>query len=140
MLNATEGDYGPRLTQAEYEHKLVSLQAGRATNPSFEQDRKIRVFELNLMIDYRLGTNFPLDRRQELVAEHRRQSTARLWHAAKGAFTLRGPSAGLTKGVVDGFSRVLSDEDLKAFLELTDDDLQRVRGTPSAQKRRAGPR
>lgn len=63
--------HGKRLTLKEYEHAIVSLYEGQPPMPSKVQETATRKAELNLNIDYRLGVDFPAERREQM------------WHAAQ---------------------------------------------------------
>lgn len=62
----TQGRHGPLLSEDEYQRRIVELQGGLPPTPSREQQQRVRRAELDLTIDYRLGTRFPASRREEL--------------------------------------------------------------------------
>src|SRR5580704_10542882 len=75
-----EPDYGPRLTDEEYERQILSLHQTLPPLPSPDQDREARRQELELAIDHRLGRGFPRDRRSALwaVQQHIERKRLRL--------------------------------------------------------------
>ena len=58
--------YGPCLSDAEYEKKIIALHCDFPSAPSRTQDRVIRRRELELAIDHRLGQDFPSSKRDAL--------------------------------------------------------------------------
>ncbi|WP_151962871.1 hypothetical protein [Acinetobacter oleivorans] len=59
--------HGRKLTLEEYEHSITELFEDHGNNKE-TLERK----ELNLTIDYRLGVDFPLERREELWKIHQK--------------------------------------------------------------------
>src|SRR5574341_628721 len=78
-----EINYGPRLTDEEYERRLVQLHAGLPSMPTKQQDREVRRRELDLAIDHRLGSDFPGERREALWAIKQQVEKRRLRLALK---------------------------------------------------------
>ena len=60
--------YGPRLTDAEYDRRVIELQRNLPPVPSRSQEQWVRRRELNLAIDHRLGCDFPRSKREALWA------------------------------------------------------------------------
>lgn len=120
----SELEYGPRLTDAEYEKQIVSLYRGLPPMPSPEQDREIRRQELNLAIDHRLGRAFPAERRSALWAAQQRVEKKRLRLAMKYllhslvAKLLVRQAQSLAGYVAEEYGKVLSPEELRRFLDL----------------------
>src|SRR5215470_11283353 len=71
-LMQRESEYGPRLTDEEYEKRIISLYRDLPPLPSPDQDREVRRQELNLAIDHRLGRDFPEERRSALWTAQQR--------------------------------------------------------------------
>jgi hypothetical protein len=71
-------DHGPRLSGAEYDRRVVALQEGLPAAPSRSERARVRRAEFDLMIDYRLGTRFPGDRREALWAVQQRIERGRV--------------------------------------------------------------
>ena len=65
-------NHGPRLTDEEYEKKMIELHRDLPPMPSEEQDRQVRRMALDLAIDHRLGRDFPPERRELLWAIQQR--------------------------------------------------------------------
>ena len=61
-----EPQYGPRLSNEEYDRRILSLYRSLPPLPSHDQDTEVRRQELNLAIDHRLGRGFPEERRSAL--------------------------------------------------------------------------
>jgi hypothetical protein len=120
----SELDYGPRLTDAEYEKQIINLYRGLPPMPSPEQDRETRRRELNLAIDHRLGCNFPEERRSALWAAQQRVEKKRLRLAMKHLLhrfvtqLLARDAQSLAGYVAEEYAKVLSPEELRRFLDL----------------------
>jgi hypothetical protein len=120
----SELEYGPRLTDAEYEKQIVSLYRSLPPMPSPEQDQETRRQELNLAIDHRLGRAFPEERRAALWAVQQRIEKKRLSLAAK--YLLRRFVSGLLIRHAQSlagyaaaeYAKVLSPEEVRRFLDL----------------------
>lgn len=116
-----ELNYGPRLTDEEYEKGIIELHRDLPPMPSEEQDRQKRRMALNLAIDHRLGREFPQERRELLWAIQQRVEKRRLWLAFKYPFrrifakTLARGAQGLAGYLVDEYAKVLTKSELKSF-------------------------
>lgn len=119
--------YGPTITQQQLDARVLALHNNAPPVPTPHQDLQIRYGELNAMIDHKLGTQFPQDRRTALWTVQRSLDRKRLMHVLKGFVThpLR-PSEALTKPQVKGFSQVLNDDELQAFFECSPSELSRL--------------
>jgi hypothetical protein len=62
----TQGLHGPLLSEDEYQLRIVELYRDLPPAPSREEQRRVRRAELDLTIDHRLGTQFPVSRRAAL--------------------------------------------------------------------------
>jgi hypothetical protein len=121
---AEDLSYGPRLTDDEYQRKIVELHRALPPMPTKEQDRELRRRELELAIDHRLGCDFPPERREALWAVKQQVEKQRLRLGVK--FLLKklfGKSVaedaqGLAGYTVDEYGKVLSKSDLKNFFDL----------------------
>lgn len=117
-------NHGPRLTDEEYEKRIIELYRGLPPIPSEEQDRQVRRMALNLAIDHRLGRDFPQDRRELLWAIQQRVEKRRLWLALKYPFrrffakSLARSAQGLAGYLVDEYAEVLTQAELKSFFGL----------------------
>jgi hypothetical protein len=115
-------DYGPRLTDDEYERRIIELHRGLPPMPTKAQDEAVRRGELELAIDYRLGRDFPRERREALWAVRQRVEKRRLRFAMRGLLgRLFGtPPASdaqrLAGYAVDEYATVLSGPELERFL------------------------
>src|SRR4029077_16051268 len=117
-------EYGPRLSDEEYETRILSLYRSLPPMPSSDQDREARRQELNLAIDHRLGRDFPEERRSLLWAAQRRIEKKRLRLAMKYllrrflARLLARDAQALAGYAAEEYGKVLSAEELRRFLVL----------------------
>jgi hypothetical protein len=120
-------DYGRRLTDAEYQRRIVELHSA-AHDGSDEADRELRRKELDLRIDYRLGCAFPGERRAALWNVQERIEKKRLGlafgHLMRRMFhrLLVHDTRKLAQFTADEFAQVLSRQELIRFLDLRDAD------------------
>jgi hypothetical protein len=120
----SELEYGPRLTDAEYEKQVVSLYRNLPPMPSPAQDTETRRQELNLAIDHRLGRAFPEERRLALWAAQQRVEKRRLRLAMKYLLhrlvtkLLARDAQSLAGYAAEEYAKVLSPEELRRFLNL----------------------
>ena len=121
-------NYGPRLSDEEYERKIVELHCGLPPMPTKEQDREVRRQELELAIDHRLGRDFPSDRREALWAAKERVEKKRLWLGVKFLFRKLMPKSlaesadALAGYMADEYAKVLSKEELNSFFGLRESE------------------
>ena len=124
-----EPEYGPRLSQEEYESRIHDLYRSLPPLPSPDQDREVRRQELNLTVDHRLGCNFPEDRRSALWEAQQRIETKRLRLGMKyllrrlTAMLLARHAESLAGYAAKEYSKVLSDDEVKLFLNLKPNEL-----------------
>jgi hypothetical protein len=117
-------DYGPRLTDDEYERRIVELHRGMPPMPTRKQDRVLRRRALNLAIDHRLGRDFPDNRRESLWAASERIDSRRIRLGLKYMLGMLLPSLrrdhadALTKALTAEYAKVLSQAELRQFLGL----------------------
>jgi hypothetical protein len=119
-----EPEYGSRLTDDEYEKRILSLYRSLPPLPSPDQDRGVRREELNLAIDHRLGRGFPEERRSALWAVQQRIEKRRLRLGMK--YLLRrlvarffaGDAQSVAGYAAEEYAKVLSPEELNRFLDL----------------------
>lgn len=117
-------DYGPRLTDREYEQRLIGLQRELPPLPSKALDAAVRRKQLDLAIDHRLGRDFPSERRDAMWAiqqnVERRRLRLGIKYFAKALFrkTLVKNARALTGYLVDEYAKVLTDAELRAFFDL----------------------
>jgi hypothetical protein len=127
--------HGRRLSAAEYEKGIVSLYAGQAPMPTKTEEIEIRRAELNLMIDHRLGLDFPADRREKMWEVAQKVEKGRVVTAFKivASYLMKGManrkhkdgSAAdadfLARETVKKYRAVLDAEELEQFLGPTND-------------------
>ena len=116
--------YGPRLTDDEYERRIIELHRGLPPMPTADQDRAVRRQELELAIDHRLGRDFPRERREALWAAKERVEKRRLRLGLKFLFkrlfarNVAREAQGLAGYMVDEYAKVLSPAELESFIGL----------------------
>ena len=116
--------HGPRLTDEEYERRIIELHRGLPPMPTKDQDREVRRRELDLAIDHRLGRDFPAERRKALWAVQQRVEKKRLRLGVKYllrnlfATNLARDAQGLAGYMVDEYAKVLTKPELKSFFAL----------------------
>lgn len=117
-------DYGPRLSDEEYDRKIVELHRGLPPLPSEEQDREVRRRELELAIEHRLGRDFPAARRQELFAVQQRLEKPRAGSAFRYLLGKLMPkylarhARFVAEDTVDAYAKVLSKPELMRLFDL----------------------
>jgi hypothetical protein len=114
-------DFGARLTGEEYDRAIVALHSGLPPVPSRQQRQEIRRRELDLVIDYRLGREFPKARRDALWVVQQRVERRRLSLMFKYLFrrlfakSLIKGAQGLAGDVVEAYRSVLDEAELEQF-------------------------
>lgn len=117
-------NYGPRLTDDEYERRIVELHRSLPPLPTADQDREARRQTLDLAIDHRLGRDFPRDRRDALWVAKERVEKRRLRFGLKVLFkrlfakSIAREAQGLAGCMVDEYAKVLSKAELERFFGL----------------------
>ena len=116
-------EYGPRLTDEEYDRAIVDLHRGMSAMPTREEDRALRRRALYLAIDHRLGRNFPQERREALWKASERVESKRIWigltYLIRSLAGGRAHAEALTKALAREYNRVLSPSELEQFLGST---------------------
>jgi hypothetical protein len=120
----SELNYGPRLTDDEYERRIIDLHRGLPPMPTKDQDREVRRQELELAIDHRLGRDFPRERREALWAAKERVEKKRLRLGVKFlikrlfAKNVNKEAQGLAEYMVDEYAKVLNASEIESFFGL----------------------
>jgi len=101
-------NYGPTISSEEFENKVTALHLSTPPISTPHQDQRVRHGELNALIDHKLGTGFPV--------EKRKLDRKRLLHVLSGLLTspLK-PSRALTKPQLKGYATVLNPSEMHAF-------------------------
>jgi hypothetical protein len=119
-----ELNYGPRLSDDEYEKRIIELHRGLPLMPTKDQDREVRRRELELAIDHRLGRDFPRERREALWAIKERVEKRRLWLGVKFlvkklfARNINREAQGLAAYMVDEYAKVLTKDEVRSYFDL----------------------
>lgn len=114
-------DHGARLSDEEYDRRIVGLQSGLPPVPSKEQRIAVMRAELDLAVDHRLGCDFPQERREVLWAIQRKAGRKRLRlmfkYFLRRAFAqgLVRDAQGLAGYLVGEYAKVLNQAELEAF-------------------------
>jgi hypothetical protein len=114
--------HGPRLSGREYDRRVVLLHRAQPSRRSKDEERELRRRELDLMIDYRLGRDFPAARRKAMwdVAERveRRRPMLLVRHFLRRLWPtgLERGAAKLSDFMIDEYAKVLTPDELGAFL------------------------
>lgn len=120
--------HGPRLSQHEYEKCIVKLHSGLPPSPSKQQEIDILRREFDLSIDFRLGKNFPKERRDALWQAQKQVEKKRFWllfywltHfiSYRWIYARANRLAGY---LFDEYKKVLTKEELRAYFDLDENE------------------
>jgi hypothetical protein len=117
-------DYGPRLTQEEYQRKIAELYLNLSSASAEDREQTIRRRELDLTIDHRLGCDFPQERRDALWAIQEQVEKRRFRLAFKYLFRrffakrVERDVQGLAHFLVEEYAKVLTPEELQQYFNL----------------------
>ena len=120
--------HGARLSEREYETRIVELHAGLPPSLGTEEQKDISRRELDLTIDYRLGRDFPSERREALWNIQQRVEKKRLrlmlhWLLHFISYRwLYGRANKLAGYLVDEYAKVLTKDELQAFFGLGENE------------------
>jgi hypothetical protein len=112
---------GPRLTDEEYQKKIIETITKLPPAPTRKQQRQLRRQELELAIDHRLGRDFPHAKREALWIIQQRVEKKRLRLIFKYllrkvfARSLEREAQGLAGYLVDEYALVLNQAELESF-------------------------
>jgi hypothetical protein len=113
--------HGPRLTGAEFDARVAELYAALPAHATPEEQQRASRLEFDLIVDHRLGTQFPADRREALwVVQQRlrrrpfRMATTWALRALFPRFLARAANS-LGVGVIDAYRSVLTEAELEQF-------------------------
>jgi hypothetical protein len=112
--------YGPRISDAEYDRRVVALHESAAGRGK-DRDRELRRAELNIEVDHRLGQDFPSDRRRLLWAAHeqaerrRRRLPLRFLFGLLRTGSIEGAAESLARDLVKAYAKVLTPTELHTF-------------------------
>jgi hypothetical protein len=128
--------HGAKISDADYQARIIAAHGGAGQNPSKEQDSILRRAELDAHIDHNLGVDFPAVRREKMwdVAEEIERERWSIPSLSLGAafkavlfkrdLTPNDESWGLMAGyVVRKYKAVLDAEEIEAFLPLKRDGI-----------------
>jgi len=117
-------DHGPRLSDSEYERRMVKLHEGLPPMTSREAEREVRRRELDILIDHRLGTRFPRERRDALWEAQQRVERKRIRLGFEAVALALLPrlferrANRLAGAAVREYGKVLSEPELRRFLDV----------------------
>ncbi|MCU7933513.1 MAG: hypothetical protein KZQ99_01370 [Candidatus Thiodiazotropha sp. (ex Dulcina madagascariensis)] len=121
--------YGRQLSGEEYDRRVIELHRHASPMPDKEEDLAIRKQELNLSIDYRLGVDFPEQKREALWVIMQRVEKRRLWLGLKYGLRMLFSRNSIPKHLpekanalagflVDECSSILNERERRSFFEL----------------------
>lgn len=120
--------HGPRLSDREYEKRIVEIHNKLPPFPSKQSEESVRRCELDLAIDHRIGVNFPKDRREALwkiqqQVEKKRPRLVLYWllHIISYRWLYKHANK-LADYLVEEYSRVLTKDELQAFFRLGENE------------------
>ena len=113
-----------RVAQVQDDVMREARPSGSPSGSEKELDERVMRAELDLMIDHRLGVDFPPDRREAMWEIRRRIERNRLKLVSRyllGRLRRKGFARslqGMAAVMAEEYAKVLSEEDLRAFLGL----------------------
>jgi len=121
-------NYGPKITREESDQRCIEL-ALKYETPSKAQELEVKRATMDVMIDHKLGQNFPQDRRDRLWDYQEGFHKTMLLHTAK-AFVVRpwDPMGSLGKDLVKRFAKELTMDELKQYFDYTEEEINRFLG------------
>ncbi len=117
-------DFGPCISDEEFQRQIADLYAGMPPVPSRVEDVRLRRRELDLRIDHRLGCEFPAERREALwlaqqqIERQRLQNMGRAFLANLLPAGRRAVAGSMSRFLVKAYRGVLSPPELERFLNL----------------------
>lgn len=112
-------DHGPKLSSEQYQRCILALYEDMPPAPDRRQQTKLARRELDLLIDYKLGIDFPADRRGRLWDIHDRYRKRFLGNLLLlFSRTLREYRMGwLVSRMLKAYREVLSEDEFVALFE-----------------------
>lgn len=120
--------HGLRLSEREYEKRIVELYSGLPPSLNKVEKMNIRRRELELTIDYRLGQDFPKERREALwdiqqQVEKKRLRLVLQWFLHFISYRWLYARANKLAGyLVDEYAKVLTKDELQAYFDLGENE------------------
>lgn len=144
---AEKNRYGRCLTEAEYSKRLAELFQGIDYTVSGEVvQEQIAANEFNLLIDFKLGVDFPKDKRDALgearnrVLKHHELLAGRFQAGELSAEELALQiQQKIPAMMAEEFSKILPAEDLEKLLGLVDGQVPEIPADPSRITRKLDP-
>jgi hypothetical protein len=128
VLDRPAPDFGRRLTQAEFEWNVMQLNAESASLPTDEEEARRSQIELHMLVDYRLGVDFPLARRRRLWQAKQRLDKHPVLVLVWGFLTRPwDPGTGLFGIYARAFATVLTPDEIRAFFDVSEHDAKLLR-------------
>lgn len=121
-------NYGPKISETEFNTRIRDLEL-QYEMPTDEQELAIKRGTMEAMVDYKLGQDFPKDRRDRLWKYQEGMHKTLVLHAFK-AFLLRpwDPFGSMNKDLVGRVSKELSVQEIKQYFDYTDEEVKRILG------------
>ena len=127
-VSSTILNYGPKISEAEFNTRVRDLEL-QYEMPTAAQELAIRRGTMEAMVDYKLGQEFPQDRRERLWNYQEGMHKTLVLHAFK-AFLLRpwDPFGSMNKDLVKRVAKELSVQEIKQYFDYTDEEVKRILG------------
>lgn len=121
-------NYGAKISLEEFNSRARKIEL-EFEMPTSAQELDIRRQTLNAMLDYKLGQDFPEDRRIRLWEAQKSFHKKMMLHTVK-ALIVRpwDPLGSMGKDLMKRFAKELNAEELKQYFDLSDTDLNRFLG------------
>lgn len=113
-------DHGPRISKREFERHITKLYEKTPSNLNREEQFSLMQKELDLIIDHRLGINFPIERREKLWRIRRKteSSIAKNILFLFSRSLLKFRTAGIADKLLKDYREVLSKKEFNAFFDI----------------------
>ncbi len=119
-----DASYGPRLSDEDYEQRLVKLYESLPAMPDRREEEIVRRQELGLKIDNRLGCEFPAHLREALwkiqcdIEKRRLRLAGKYLLKRLFSRSIAKDADNLANALVDEYAKVLSKADLERFFDI----------------------
>ena len=116
-------NYGPTLSKQAYERKVVSLQAHNIS--SDKTPTNIKKLQAQYLIEYKLGVDFPLEKRDKVIDIVARPTILNI--AKSFMKNPLNPSHSHTSFQIKKLSKVLSDDEIMTLFEMKKEEIDKLK-------------
>lgn len=111
--------HGRRLSLREYEAGITALHSNVPANPDVATRKRLAAAELDLLIDYRLGVQFPAERRTALhrIHQHYQKRLSRQLLLFFSHWLLEHGQHRIATRLLRDFAHVLTHDEFLAFFD-----------------------